>query len=476
MIVITIFCINQKHCHNLRNVLFWIYKIFLGGWAMSKKFDYDVLYIGAGHGTFDGATPLAKTGVSVGVIESGLVGGTCPNRGCNAKITLDEPVKMVREAERLGKVLQGNISIDWNKNVEHKQEIIDPLPQGLTKRLEDAGAEIIKGHAKFKDNHTVLVGDKEITAEKIVISTGLRPHRLDVAGTQLAHDSEEFMNLSTLPKNLTIIGSGYIGMEFATMANAAGAKVTVMLHSDKVLRKFYQPYVKLVVDDLKKRGVNFIENANVKSFEEVDDGYQVNYGDNQKLTTDWILDATGRVPNLDNLGLDKVGVKYDQTGVFVNEYLQTNVENIYASGDVISNDLPKVTPAAYFESKYLMQLFSGQTNKPIEMPVIPSVVFTSPRIAQAGISVEEAEEKGYTITDSDLANYWYYIVDKEPIAQSKQIHDKDGRLVGVTEISDQAEDAVNSLLPAIEFKMDQEQISRLVGLFPTIGYAAWHRA
>lgn len=445
--------------------------------SMSKKYDYDVLYIGAGHATFDGGAPLAKTGVSVGVIESGLVGGTCPNRGCNAKITLDEPVKISREVERLNGILEGSVSINWEKNVEHKHEIIKNLPKGLTNRLESAGAEIIKGHAEFKDEHTVIVdGQREVTGEKIVIATGLKPHRLNIPGTELAHDSEDFMNLQKLPKHITIIGSGYIGMEFATIASESGAEVTVMLHTDKVLRNFYQPYVKMVVDDLKKRGVKFIENANVQSFAKEGDGYQVSYGNNQTLTTDWILDATGRIPNLDKLGLEKVGVKYDKTGIFVNGYLQTNVDSIYAAGDVVSNDVPKVTPAAYFESLYLMQLFSGQTKEPIDMPVIPSVVFTSPRIAKAGVSVEEAEKKNYEITENDLANYWYYGVDKEPIAQSKQVHDESGRLLGVTEISDQAQDSINALLPAIEYKMDRQQIGRLIGLFPTIGYAAWHRA
>ncbi|TGD22308.1 NAD(P)/FAD-dependent oxidoreductase [Companilactobacillus suantsaicola] len=442
-----------------------------------SKFDYDVLYIGAGHATFDGGAPLAETGVKVGVIESGLVGGTCPNRGCNAKIAIDEPVKMTREAQRLNGILKGDLTIDWTKNIEHKQEIIDVLPDNLTARLTNAGADVIHGHAQFKDEHTVIVDDKqEITAEKIVIATGLRPHRLDIPGTDLAHDSEDFLNLKHLPKRITIVGSGYIGMEFATIANASGAEVTVMLHTDKVLRNFYQPYVQKVVDDLKKRGVTFIENSQVQKFAQKDNELEITYGDNQSLTTDWILDATGRIPNLDNLGLDKVGVKYDQTGVFVNEYLQTNVENIYAAGDVVSNDLPKVTPAAYFESKYLMKLFSKQTSEPIKYPVIPSVVFTSPRIAQAGISVKEGQAKGYEISTNDLANYWYYQVDKEPIAESKQIHDKDGHLVGVTEVSDQAQDAVNALLPAIEFKFDREQVSRLIGIFPSIGYAAWHRA
>lgn len=447
------------------------------GVLMSAKFDFDVLYIGAGHGTFDGAAPLAQTGVSVGVIESGLVGGTCPNRGCNAKITLDEPVKMTREAQRMGDILQGNISIDWAKNMEHKQEIIDVLPEGLTKRLEDAGAKVMHGHAKFVDNHTVAIDDnKKVTAEKIVISTGLKPHRLDIPGTELAHDSEDFLNLTELPKHITIIGSGYIGMEFATIANEAGSKVTVMLHSDKILRAFYQPYVEQVVADLKKRGVQFIKNSNVQSFEQENDSYLIHYGQDETLTTDWILDATGRIPNVDNLGLDEIGVKYDKTGVLVNDYLQTNVENIYASGDVISSNQPKVTPAAYFESKYLMSLFSGQTTDPIKFPVIPTIVFTSPRIAQAGISVDEGKKKGYQISENDLANYWYYIVDKEPIAHSTQIHDKEGHLVGVTEVSDQAENAINALLPAIEFKFDRQQVSRLIGLFPTIGYAAWHRA
>lgn len=444
---------------------------------MVEKYDYDVLYIGAGHATFDGAAPLAKTGVKVGVVESGKIGGTCPNRGCNAKITLDEPVKLTREVKRLQGIVKGNLKIDWTKNVEHKQEIIENLPLDLTKRLEDGGATIIKGFATFKDNHTLMIdGTKTITAEKIVIATGLRPHRLDIPGTEYAHDSEDFMNLQNLPEHITIIGSGYIGMEFATIANEAGADVTVMLHSDKVLRDFYQPYVQLVVEDLKKRGVKFIENSHVQSFEQTNEGYLVHYGEGETLETNWILDATGRIPNIENLGLENVGVKNDQKGVYVNDYLQTNIENIYAAGDVVANDLPKVTPAAFFESKYLMKLFSGQTTKPIEMPVIPAVVFTSPRIAKAGMSIEEAEKNDYEISENDLANYWYYKVDKEPIAQSKQVHDKAGHLLGVTEISDQAQDAVNALLPAIEFKLDPEQIGRLTSLFPTIGYAAWHRA
>lgn len=445
---------------------------------MTTKFDYDVLYIGGGHGSHDGAAPLAGTGVRVGVIESGLMGGTCTNRGCNAKIALDEAVKLTRESNRLGDILNHHqMTINWSRNMAHKQDIIDPLPAGLEQRLTSNGATIIRGHARFQDAHTVVVDGKQtVTADKIVIATGLKPHRLDIPGTDLAHDSTDFLNLQKLPARITIIGSGYISMEFATIANAAGAKVTILLHGDTVLRHFYQPYVKAVVEDLKQRGVTFVANANVQSFAKTGDHLEVAYGDHQQLATDWILDATGRIPNLDDLGLENVNVDYDRHGIQVNDHLQTTETNIYASGDVIKSTQPKLTPAATFESKYLMQLFSGETTAAIDFPVIPSVVFTSPRIAQAGMSVDDGKQQGLTISTNDLAHYWYYRIDKEPLAASTQIHDQDGHLVGVTEISDQAPEAINTLLPAIEFKFSPAQVNRLVGLFPTLGYAAWHRA
>lgn len=444
---------------------------------MPKKFDYDVLYIGAGHATHDGAAPLAATGVRVGVIEDDLIGGTCTNRGCNAKIALDEPVTLLRERERLTTLLDGDLTLDWPAMVAQKQAVIADQPAELTRRLESNGATILKGRARFQDAHTLLVsGHGPVTAEKIVIATGLTPHRLAIPGTELAHDSSDFLNLPEMPAHLTIVGSGYIGLEFATIANAAGADVTVLLHGDTVLRHFYQPYVALIVADLKRRGVTFVANANVQALAQTATGLQVQYGDQQTLATDWILDATGRVPNLADLNLEAVGVVADSHGVQVNDHLQTTVPNIYAAGDVIASDQPKLTPAATFESKYLMRLFSGQTSDPIAFPVIPSVAFTSPRIAQAGVTVAEAKKRGLTITETDLANYWYYRLDREPIAKSIQIHDQQGHLVGVTEVSDQAPDVINTLLPAIEFQFDREQVNRLVGLFPTLGYAAWHRA
>ncbi|KRM09177.1 dihydrolipoyl dehydrogenase family protein [Lentilactobacillus farraginis] len=440
---------------------------------MANQYDYDVLYLGSGHGTFDGAIPLAHSGVKVGVVEEDMIGGTCPNYGCNAKITLDAPVALLRETERLQGIVEGNLSINWTKSEAHKQDVIKGLPGMIGGLLKDAGIDVIHGKGTFKDRHTVLVDGQAKTAENIVVSTGLRPHRLDIAGSELAHDSRDFMSLTTLPKQIAIVGAGYISMEFATIANAAGADVTVLMHGDRVLRNFYQPYVDQVVKGLADRGVKFIKNANVSAFEKTNDQISIHYGDDNTLTVDWVLDATGRIPNVEKIGLDEIGVKYNQHGIEVNDYLQTSVDNIYASGDVIDKEQPKLTPTAIFESTYLFKRFSGQSSDPIKYPVIPSVVFTSPRIAKAGVSVEDVKKQGYQVETNHLPDDWYRQVDNETEGDNSLIFDKQHHLVGVTEFSEQADNVINTLLPAIEFKFSAEELGRMVYLFPSIGSSAW---
>ncbi|WP_439426024.1 dihydrolipoyl dehydrogenase family protein [Oenococcus alcoholitolerans] len=440
----------------------------------AENYDYDVLYIGSGHGTFDGAIPLASKGVKVAVVESGLIGGTCPNRGCNAKITLDAPVVLQRLAERLNGVTNGNISINWAKNVEHKDQVIGSLPDAISGFLKSAGIDIFHGFGNLVDAHTVAIeGQGTKTADKIVISTGLRPHRLDIPGTELAGDSEDFMNLKEQPERLVIIGAGYIATEFATIANASGSKVTVLTHGDRALRAYRKEYVDLIIDDLKKRGVEFINNTAVTSFEKTDGGLLVKTASGQNYPADWILDATGRIPNIEKLGLDKAGVKYNKNGVIVNDHLQTSVDNIYASGDVIDKTQPKLTPTAIFESMYLTSLFSKENSDPIDYPAIPSTVFSSPRLAQVGVKYDDAkaDPDKYSIKENHLPDDWYRQVDKQTIGDNYLIFDKNDHLVGAGEVSERAEDSINTLLPAIEFKLDSSQLGRLIYLFPSISSA-----
>ncbi|MBT9678089.1 dihydrolipoyl dehydrogenase family protein [Levilactobacillus brevis] len=438
-----------------------------------ENYDYDVLYLGSGHGTFDGAIPLAAKGVKVAVVEGGLIGGTCPNRGCNAKITLDAPVALQRQLAALNPVITGDTTINWSANMAHKHEVIDGLPDFIGGLLKDNGVEVITGYGKLTAAHSVQVGDQTYTADKIVIATGLHSHRLAIPGSELAHDSEDFLNLTSLPARMTVIGGGYIALELATIANAAGSDVTILLRGQQALRQFHQPFVETVLSDLTDWGVQILRETQVTALKQADNALQVVTDTQGTLVTDWVLDATGRDPNTQNLGLEDVGVAYTDHGITVNDHLQTSVPNIYASGDVIDKEQPKLTPTAIFESMYLSQTFAGETTEPIDYPAIPTVVFTSPRLAQVGVSVAQAQKDGATVETNHVPNDWYRQVGKESQGDNALIFDAEHHLIGATEVSEQAADVINTLLPAIEFQYGPAEIGRLVHLFPTIGASAW---
>ncbi|MFL1695335.1 dihydrolipoyl dehydrogenase family protein [Weissella kandleri] len=438
-----------------------------------QEFDYDVVYIGSGHGTFDGAIPLAAKGKRVAIVEAEKVGGTCPNWGCNAKILLDAPVAIQQTIRASNGIIDGSGKIDWAKNRAHKQAAIDGIPASLQAGMENAGIQMYFGHGRLVDSHTVSVGNKRITAENIVISTGLRPHQLEVPGQELTHDSKEFMDLDDMPKRLVVVGGGYIGVEFATMANAAGSEVTLVLRSGKALAKFNQTYVEQMLSDLEARGVNIVRNQEVEKI--IENGAQIDIVlSEDTLTADWVLNATGRVANVEDLGLEDLQIKASTQGIEVNEYLQTAVPSIYASGDVIDKQQPKLTPTAQFESKYLMHRFAGESNAAIDYPVIATNVFTTPRIAQAGVTITEAKEtpEQYTIQEKDLSGDWYRAVDYEKNPKLTLIFNQKQQLVGATEISERAEDTINALLPAIEFGYTPDQLERLVYIFPAIAFDA----
>lgn len=440
---------------------------------MAEKYDYDVLYIGAGHGTFDGAMPLASQGYKVAVVESNKIGGTCPNWGCNAKIALDLPVQLKETQQQLKNIVKGNLSIDWTQNMLNKHKVIDGLPGAIEGGLKALGIDVIHGYGKLTAAHEVQVDGKTYSADKIVVATGLRPHRVDVKGSEMAHDSKDFLNLDNLPMHIAIIGAGYIAMEFATIANAAGSQVTILMHGDRALRQFNNEYVDTVVKDLESKGVRFIKNAKIKQIHDEQCKTTIETSDGP-IFADYILDASGRIPNVENIGLDEVGVKYDAHGIKVNDHLQTSVDNIYASGDVADTGQPKLTPTAIFESQYLTSQFTGANDKAIEFPAIPSVVFTSPRIAQVGVSVEEAKNSDeYTVEEHDMSHDWYRAITDEHIAKRAYVFDKQHHLVGATEVSPEADSVIDSILPAIALKLDKQQINKIVHLFPTIGSDAW---
>lgn len=440
-----------------------------------NSMDFDVLFIGSGHAAFDGAVPLGQKGLKIGVIEENLVGGTCPNYGCNAKITLEEPAALAHVLQQLdGRGLNAQ-TVNWHDTMIHKHEIIQKMPTLIESVLASGDVQILRGHAVIVDAQTVSVAGKNYTAERIVIATGARPHALTITGHEYVHDSQAFMNLAEMPKHITILGGGYIGMEFATIAQATGAQVDVIVRHETILPNFHQPYVADLVATLKADGVRFIMDVDVSAIEKTATGYTVSDANGFALATDYVLNATGRVPNVENIGLDAVGVQYNAQGIIVDEFLETAVEGIYAAGDVVAKTVPKLTPTAIFESHYLAQLFSGATTDPINYPYVPTVTFTTPRIATVGVTPEVAlaNPDKYTVAEHAIRDDWYRQVRNENTGNNIMIFDQAHKLVGVTEISDRADEVVNALLPALEFGWGPAEFERLPMLFPSITASAF---
>ncbi|UQS86189.1 NAD(P)/FAD-dependent oxidoreductase (plasmid) [Nicoliella spurrieriana] len=438
---------------------------------MSNQYDYDVIYLGGGVGAVNGAVPLGKHGYKAAIIESTAIGGTCPNFGCTPKFTLDVPAELAYRTSQFQTIYGGNkLKVDWYEDMQRKHRNIDADPAGgMKKRLKAAGVDVIHGYGKLVDNHTLAVNGKHLTTDKIVIATGLTPNHIDVPGTELTHDSTHFLSIDHLPKRLTVIGSGYVAIELATIANEAGADVTILMHRDRVLRGFDSFLVDKLVNSLKQRGMHFVPNSDIKAIETHNDELVVKYQD-QKLATDYILDASGRNPVVHNIGLEEVGVEYDEHGIKVNDHLQTSVDNIYADGDVINLGKPELSPVATFESKYLTKQFIGETTAAIEFPPMPTNVFASPRLASVGVNPEAVEQDAnYRVQRSVLSGEMYYKASGQTVAARTLVFDKDDFLVGASELSDQAEDAIEILNMVISWHISRKQIQGLINIFPSLG-------
>ncbi|MBW1606047.1 NAD(P)/FAD-dependent oxidoreductase [Lactobacillus sp. Sy-1] len=438
---------------------------------MRNQYQYDVIYLGGGVGAVNGAVPLGNQGYHAAIIESTAIGGTCPNFGCTPKFTLDVPAELAYQARQMKTLYGGSeLKVDWYEDMQRKHRNIDADPAGgMKKRLKNAGVDVIKGFGKLVDNHTIEVNGNQLTTDKIVIATGLTPNHIDVPGTELTHDSTHFLSIDHLPKRMTVIGSGYVAIELATLAHEAGAEVTVLMHHDRVLRGFDSFLVDKLVASLKERGMKFIANSAIKAIKQSDSELIVEYQDTQ-LKTDYVLDASGRNPVVHNIGLEAVGVDFDDKGIKVNDHLQTSVDNIYADGDVIDFGKPELSPVATFESKYLTKQFTGATTDPIKFPPMPTNVFASPRLATVGVNPESVDgDDNYRVQRSTLSGEMYYKESGQTVAARTLVFDKDDYLVGASELSDQAADAIEILNMVISWHISREQIQGLINIFPSLG-------
>ncbi|MBR1796497.1 MAG: NAD(P)/FAD-dependent oxidoreductase [Clostridiales bacterium] len=436
-------------------------------------FDYDVIFVGSGHACWHGAVLLKLAKKKVALVERDLLGGTCTNYGCDAKILLDSPIELKEALDRYkGIGLEEEAKVDWTKLMKYKKEVIGFMPTAMEGMFAPAGLDILSGAAKFIDANTIEVDGKKYTAKNFVIGTGQDYIPLDIPGKEHFHNSRDFLSLDVIPDHVTFVGAGIISMEFASICLALGRKVDIVTSGKTALNAYPQEYVTKIVEKMKSQGANFVWNAKVESIEKTGSRYTLKGADGMSIDTDYILIAVGRKANVEGLELDKLGIEYSDRGIAVNDHMRTAVKNIYASGDVVDKKIPKLTPTAEFESNYIALDIINPLNPAIRYPAVPNLVFTLPRIAQVGVTRKEAEAdpSQYRIEDLKFGEVMSWLNKAEKDAHITYIFDKKNHLVGAAVMSDDAGSYIDVLTIIINEKLGVKELSRMIFAFPTPTY------
>ena len=360
------------------------------------QYDYDLFVIGAGSGGVRASRIAAGYGANVAIAEEYRVGGTCVIRGCVPKKLLvyaSHFPEYFEDAEGYG-WSKPESTFDWSKLIANKDAEIDRLNGIYIKNIKSSGVEIFQSRAELVDKHTIkLVGlDKTVTAERILIATGGTPHvDADMPGVEHTITSNEAFHLEEFPKRVIVTGGGYIAVEFACIFNGLGVETHLMYRGDQILRGFDNEVRQFLFDEMTKKGIHIHLNDVFTKVEKEADGLHVHSKQGKEITVDEVMFAIGRKPAIEGLGLENAGVKLNKKGAIeVDELSQTNVENIYAVGDV--TDRVNLTPVAIREGHAFADTVYGGKEVIVDHSCIATAVFSQPEIGTVGIGEEEAVE------------------------------------------------------------------------------------
>ncbi|MGB2563879.1 MAG: glutathione-disulfide reductase [Parvibaculales bacterium] len=362
------------------------------------SFVYDLFVIGAGSGGVRAARMSASHGAKVAVAEEYRVGGTCVIRGCVPKklfVYASHFAEEFEDAAGFGWTV-ADAKFDWPTLVKNKDAEIDRLNGIYIKNLEASGVEILQGRAIVKDAHTVTLDGRDITAKYILVAVGGTPFMPQIEGVEHAISSNEAFHIEALPKDIIVVGGGYIAVEFAGIFNGLGVDTTLVYRGAQILRGFDNEVRDHLAAEMAVKGVSIKTESDIAAITKTDNGYTVTYQDGSTQDTGLVMYATGRVPMTDGLGLENAGVELGAKGeIKVDAYSKTNIDSIYAVGDVTAR--AELTPVAIREGAAFAETVFNDNPLAVDHSIIPTAVFSQPSIGTVGLGEEAAREAGHEI-------------------------------------------------------------------------------
>lgn len=375
---------------------------------MSKP-DFDLVVIGTGGAGMAAAISAAEEGKKVAIVEKAIIGGTCVNIGCVPSKTLIRAAEIKNKAERSPFVgIKGEISLDWQKVIEQKSALITKLRKEKYVDVINSYEEItlIKGKAVFNKQGELEVNNKVIKAKKVVIATGARPKILKLFEKKNVPvlTSTTVMELEKLPKSMIVIGGRAVALELGQMLHHMGVKVKIIQRSARILPKHDLDIALLLQKYLEEEGIEIYTNTKILDVKTRKKEKIVIIEMNNKkyeIKADEIFLAVGRTPNTDNMGIENIGIELTEDGfIKTNTFMQTTSKNIYAAGDVTT--LPKLVYVAAASGNVAAFNAIHGNSIPLDLSVLPVVIFTSPQVATVGLTEDEAKKQGYDVMVSRI--------------------------------------------------------------------------
>ena len=439
------------------------------------SYDFDLFVIGGGSGGIATARRSAEYGAKVGVAEYDRLGGTCVNVGCIPKklmVYASHFPELMSDAEGYG--WSGVKSqLDWPKMIAAVNGEVARLNGIYQRMLDNSKVEFMHERARFIDQHTVQVGERVVTAERILIAVGGVPVRPDIPGIEHAIVSDDMFKLQTQPQHIVILGAGYIGCEFAGIMNGLGTKVTQVIRPEMILRGFDGDLRSAIQTGMIEHGIEIINNTQDISIAKTDSGVAVTVttkdGKSIILADAVSLAALGRKPNTHDLGLENVDVKTHHGAILVDQHSQTNVENIYAVGDCTDNI--QLTPVAIGEGRAFADTMYGNKPRIMSYADIPTAIFTTPEAATVGLTEEEARElhgDAIKIYKSSFRPMYYVLPNKQEKTLMKLVVDtKTDKVLGAHMVGDHAAEIIQGVAIAVKMGATKADFDATVGIHPS---------
>lgn len=440
------------------------------------KTKFDLIAIGTGSAASTVASRCRSAGWEVAIIDSRPFGGTCALRGCDPKKVLvgaAEVIDWVRRMEKKGVVSKG-VKIHWPALMSFKRSFVASVPKRREESFAKAGIATFHGRASFIDRTSVQVGKDRLVGKHVLIATGAHPAKLNIPGEEHLITSDQFLELKKLPPRIIFVGGGYISFEFAHVAARAGSKATILHRGVRPLVGFDPDLVATLVRASEAIGIRVQLSTAVEAVEKKSSRFVVHAareGKKLRLETDLVVHGAGRVPEIEDLDLDKAGIDYSRKGILVNEYLQSvSNPDVYAAGDAAATDGLPLTPVASMEGRAVASnLLNGNHQKP-NYAGVPSVVFTVPPLASVGLQEASARAQGlkFKVNQGDTSG-WYSSrrVGMKYSGYKVLIEEDSNRILGAHLLGPHAEESINLFALAMRSGLTADQLKEMRYTYPS---------